>query len=258
MSGDQPPNEGLTQQIVEAPRSRIEDRRGLGLRDWIDVIFKVFITAAAAYGTYYLSLQKQSFEEIHTQEVQQNDDIRLIVEMVAGDAVHRSMALAISKAYAGNRVPMDIYDSVRAYVTATSPLAQITQDNSVAEQVKTSSAVTAAEQAAAASLPIRVYIQYERGDDRAAIEAIRQNLNRQTAGEKTIISPPIELVSTTVPAPVLKCFRDTECNTLGNTLVEILKQSGAPSNLTLQPTRGYENSRAIRPYHFEAWFGPLK
>jgi hypothetical protein len=235
-----------------------ENPRIKGLRDWIDVVFKLLITGMVGFGTWYLTSQKQGFEAAHTEKVQQNDDVRLVVDMLAtDDAVHRTMALSIAKAYAVSRIPAELFEAVNAYVSSKNNRIEAQQTNAVIAQVQTSTAGTQVVRKANDSLPIRIYIQYQRIEDKAGIEAIRQKLNSQAVGTKTINVPPIEHVATTISAPVLKCFRQSECDAFGKTLVDKLKAAGAPANLQLQPTPGSENSTTIRPNHFEAWFGSL-
>ena len=228
-----------------------------GLRDWIDVVFKLLITGMIGFGTWYLTSEKQGLEAAHTEKVQQNDDVRLVVDMLAtDDAVHRTMALSIAKAYAVSRIPAELFEAVNAYVSSKNNRVEAQQTYAVVAQVQSSIAGTQAVQKANDSLPIRIYIQYQRLEDKAGVEAIRQKLNTQAVGTKTI-NVPIEYVATTISAPVLKCFRQTECDTFGKTVVDKLKLAGAPENLQLQPTLSSENSTTIRPNHFEAWFGSL-
>jgi hypothetical protein len=229
------------------------------MREVLNTIGTLLIAAATAFGTWWLTSQKTESELTHTQQDQENNDIRLVVDMVAtNDPIHRIMAHAIAKSYAGKRIPVELFEAVNAYVSTNNTLTQQQQDNAVTSQIKTSPAATQAVQNAASGLPIRVYIQYQRIDDLNAVEDIRQRLNGQQASGKSIIAPPIENVKATIGEPVLKCFRESECSSFGQTLVDKLKESGAPPSLKLQRISGFENSTQIRPNHFEAWFGPLR
>lgn len=255
------------------------------LRDWTDILLKGFIAAATAYGSWYLAstkqtsdkilaqqgqqlnIAKQTYDELHSRQMQQNDDVRLLVEMVDGDEVHRVMGLALAKAYASSdppRIPITVFEDINNWIHNTSSLSQIEQANSVASEVKGSPQVVQALQAAAKSLPVRVYIQFQRGPateganaGRLKAEAIRQALDHQTAEGKTIIVPPVEGRNEEIAQPLLKCFRKTECREMGSTLVAKLKEVGAPENFKCKYVPGYEDSTTIRAYHFEAWFGPL-
>src|SRR5262249_44000343 len=93
--------------------------------------------------------------------------------------------------------------------------------------------------------------------DREAVEAIRQSMNGQVVANKTVLVPPIEHVKIRIQSPVLKCFRQTECDMFGADLVNRLKSSNTLQNIVLQPISGREDSTAIRPFHFEAWLPPL-
>ena len=72
-------------------------------------------------------------------------------------------------------------------------------------------------------------------------------------GANQFIVPGIELVSGTQPKPILKCFKMTECQTLGPQLVKVFQDNGVPIELS-DVSGTYEHSGSIRPNHFEAWF----
>ena len=235
------------------------------IKSWFDIVFKTIIAAAVAYGSWYLGFQKQDSEERHTRDQQQNDDIRFIVDMVTSpDTARRTMGVAIVTAYADSkpeRVPRQLADAITAYTLVNNNLSDEKRDTEIIRQVQRANPLgtptATATSASSRSTPLRIYIQFQRGEDRDAVELIRQKLNGSSADGMVVIAPPIENVRTTVANPVLKCFRTAECEQFGKLLVERLKASGAPPSLTLQPIAGFENSTAIRPNHFEAWFGPL-
>lgn len=227
------------------------------VRDWLDIALKTLIAAFAALGTYYLSAQKQTVDALHTQQVQSNDDVKLIVDLVDGNPARRSIGLAIAKAYAGSRIPPEVYEAVNIYVTSISSRSQNQENNVIAGQIPAGETVKLAGQAPSGSLPARIYIQYQRAEDLDAITAIRQGLNGAMVKDKSIVAPPVEHVRSAISQPILKCFKKTECDDLAQALVDKMKEVGAPTNLTWQYIPGYEKSTAIRQNHFEAWLGPL-
>lgn len=235
------------------------------IKGWFDIVFKTVIAAAVAYGGWYLGFEKQNFDTRHTSELQQNDDIRFIIDMVTSpDAARRAMGVAMVTVYAEStppRVPRQLAEAIGAYKVATNNLTEETRDAEIVRQVQRANTpggpAATAVSATGRSTPVRVYIQFQRTEDRDAVELIRQRLNGSAADGLAVIAPPIENVRTTVPNPVLKCFRAAECERYGKMLVDRLKASGAPSGLVLQAITGFESSTAIRANHFEAWFGPL-
>src|SRR4051794_8692339 len=102
--------------------------RDVGHR-WIDIGLKAIIAGAGIYGSVYPATNKQLFENMHTEQRQQSDDITLIVNMVtAGDSGHRTRALATTTVFAEeNRVPAKFLDAVAAYVRQNNTLTQEAQ-----------------------------------------------------------------------------------------------------------------------------------
>src|SRR5262245_35109593 len=76
------------------------------VRDWMDVIFKVLLAVAGIAVGYYFSFQKQ-----------QNDDIKLIVDMAsAEESAKRIMGASIAEAYfSQKRIPQEVYLAVFSY-----------------------------------------------------------------------------------------------------------------------------------------------
>jgi hypothetical protein len=242
---------------VDEALSKLDGGSGSSVRGWIDIALKTLIAVLAFLGTSYLSSQKQFEDALLASQHQSNEDVRLVVELVGGDTAHRAIGIAIAKAYAGKRIPIEVLDAVNAYAISNSTRTEAEQINTTAGQVRENPEVIKATQAKIIMPNLRIYIQYSRQADDDAVALMRQSLGRMTVEDKQVIVPPPELVKTVIQAPVLKCFRKIECGDLATSLLSALKMAGAPSDTKLVLIEGNENSTVIRPNHFEAWFPPL-
>ena len=218
------------------------------LRDWIDVIFKVVLAVAGVVFGYYFSYQKQ-----------QNDDIKLIVELVAApESAKRIMGASIAQAYfSQNRVPEEFYLAVYSYANNTG-------DQQLQAVVNSGAAATSKEQPsirqalakASSALPVRIYFHIRQPADRDAARTIERIVESSvTPGGSSIVVPGIELIDGTQRKSVLKCFKKAECDPLGTQLVKIFHDNRVPIELSDQ-SAAYEHSTSLRPNHFEAWFAP--
>lgn len=219
------------------------------IRDWVDVAFKIVLAVVGVVVGYYFSFQKQ-----------QNDDIKLIVEMTTStEASKRILGASIAEAYLmQERIPQAVYIAVFSYANNSDDQNLRTVVNAGASASSSNDqGLQKALTQASASLPVRIYFHITRPEDRSAAAAIEHSIEGMQAPEGTsIIVPGIEYVSTRSTKSILKCFRQAECEKLGPQLLEMFKQSNVTIELSNQSAR-YENSTAIRPNHFEAWFGPL-
>lgn len=218
------------------------------LRDWIDILFKVVLAVIGVIVGYYFSFQKQ-----------QNDDIKLIVELAtAEDGAKRIMGASIAQSYfQQNRIPEALYLAVYKY-------ANNTHDQQLRAVVNAGAAAASKGQPnlrqaldrAADALPVRIYFHIRKGIDRDAAETLKKTIESSvTPGGGQIIVPGIQLVAGNQTKSLLKCFRKTECDALGKPLVDLFKDNGIPVELSDQSTI-YGQSTSIRPNHFEAWFAP--
>ena len=220
------------------------------IRDWVDVAFKVVLAVVGIIVGYYFSFQKQ-----------QNEDIKLIVDMTTStETSKRILGAAITEAYLNQgRIPQAVYVAVFSYANNSDDQKLRTVVNAGASASSTNDEnLQKALTQASNSLPIRVFFHIAREEDRGAASAIERNIEgAQTAEGNPIIVPGIEYVRTAVPSKsILKCFRKAECDALGPELLNIFKQNNVTIELSNQSAK-YENSTAIRPNHFEAWFAPL-
>lgn len=221
-------------------------RMGLSeIRDWIDVLFKIALPLAGAVIGYYFSHQKQ-----------QNDDIKLIVELAtAPESSKRLMGASIASAYQQQkRIPQEIYIAMVSYANNGDDRSLQAAVNSGAnnagnQQPELKKAISNALDA----LPVRVFFQIREEADRTGAENIRQRLQADSLDGKAIIVPGIERVPGAQPKSYLKCFRTVECDTLGVKLLEVLRQDGVSIELSNQSS-AYE--KTTRPNHFEVWFAP--
>jgi hypothetical protein len=216
------------------------------IRDWVDVIFKVVLAVTGVFVGYFFSFQKQ-----------QNDDIKLVVDMVTSEqSGKRVMGAAIAQAYfKQKRIPQEVYTSVYLY-------ANVVGDQALRTVVNTDAAATSKEQpkvasalaAVTGSFPLRIYFHIRDEADRPAAARLKTAIESASAPDgKWIIVPGIELVPGKQTKSQLKCFKKAECQSLGPALVQLISANGVPVELSDQSAT-YEKSASIRPNHFEAWF----
>lgn len=218
------------------------------LRDWVDVLFKVVLAATGVVVGYYFSFQKQ-----------QNDDIKLIVDLAtAAESPKRLMGATIAQAYLQQkRIPQALYVAVFNYANNIG-------DQQLQAVVNTGAAAASREQGnlrealtkASDALPVRIYFHIRQAGDRDGAEAVERVIESSvTPGGSSIVVPGIELVTGAQTKSLLKCFRKTDCETLGKPLVALFTENGIPIELSDQ-SAVYGQSTSIRPNHFEAWFAP--
>jgi hypothetical protein len=217
------------------------------LRDWIDVLFKIILAVAGVVIGYYFSVQKQ-----------QNEDIKLVMDFAtASEPAKMLMGGAIAKIYwEQKRIPEDVYLAVIKYANISGDTAfQKTVNADAVQAVKQQPELTSAITQALSSLPVRVYFHIRDEADRDDAERVRQQLQANALNGSAIIVPGIEKVNGVQNKSILKCFKKTECDTIGVKLVGLFKASGVQIELSNQ-SAAYSQSTSIRPNHFEAWFSP--
>jgi hypothetical protein len=105
-------------------------------------------------------------------------------------------------------------------------------------------------------LPPRVYIHIADEAQRAAAEALRQRLGWLRVGEILVSAPGVELVRYGDRSE-LRCFRREECGLEAKSLLDDINSLLETPGVVLSDLGGrYQQSTAIRPWHFELWFGP--
>ena len=218
------------------------------VRDWLDVVSKLAIAVAGVWVGYLFSQQKQ-----------QNDDIKMVVEMATSpDDAKRLMGASIARSYQQQgRIPDEVFVAVYSYANNLGDKklqAVVNADAAAASEEKP--AVRQALTAAARALPIRIYFHIRQESDRTAAETIGRGIASSPLAEgHQVVVPGVELVAGQQRNSLLKCFRNAECDGLGVQLVKLFADLGAP--VTLSPQTAYfEKATAMRPNHFEAWFAP--
>ena len=252
---DPDPKKSMEELLASLSQNKSESR----LRSWIDIGLKTAIAIFVAASGYALTRQKQQTDEVHARQVQTSKDVRFVVDLIDGDPTRRAIGVAIAKAYAGaDRIPVEVYSAVVAFTTSNDNLSQAADSNAVSAQIPAIGLASGGvNQQSLGTLPIRIYIQYQRAEDEGAMATIRQTLNGTSVDSKTLIVPPTEHVKIKISQPLLKCFRQAECDKYGNDLVNLMKAAGAPAGIKLQYIPGFESSTTIRDNHFEAWIGSL-
>jgi hypothetical protein len=101
----------------------------------------------------------------------------------------------------------------------------------------------------------RVYIHIADEKYRPAAIAFERRLEDASVDGSRVVVPGIELVRTSLPRSVLRCFRAQECAEEGPRLVEAVNMLLAQPQVRLQDLSAtYGRSSSIRPRHYEIWF----
>jgi hypothetical protein len=219
------------------------------VRDWVDILFKITVAIAGVVVGYYFSFQKQ-----------QNEDVRVVVDMVTSDQLtRRMMGASLALEYVQQkRIPDTLYASMVRYANVSGDVTLQTFVNTgAAAAAQNDSTLKSALVNATKGLPIRVYFHISRGEDRLSAQAIKDKVEAAppTDGMQVIV-PGIQLIQGATKESVLKCFKKAECASIGPSLQNLFAVNGVPIKL-VDLSQTYEGSTAIRPNHFEAWFGPL-
>ena len=219
------------------------------IRDWLDVASKIVLAATAAIIGYYFSYNKQ-----------QNDDIKLIVEMVSDeDKGKKLLGSKIAQSYVkSERIPNEIYLSIYEFaqlspdeklrVAVTSGAEEASRGNSVLQ-----TAIKRIDD----RLPARIYFHIRDQSTEKRFANVEKELEAKTLEDGTaILVPFIEHIPGTQVQDELRCFKKAECEAYGAELVRLLNESSDGTlNVALKDfSAQYENSKNIRPRHFEAWF----
>jgi hypothetical protein len=217
------------------------------LRDWVDVVFKIAIAIAGVIAGYYFAQQKQ-----------QNDDIKLIVDMVTAtdSSAKHVLGATIAETYSKKRrIPPEFYAAVANYATTSDdPKLRKTVESGTASVQQANPAVLQALRDSGKTLPVRIYFHIRDERDRDAARALQQRIeSARTATGGSIIVPGIEFVPGQQAGSELRCFKTAECHALGDGLRRLFEEAGAPVKLN-DVSVTYERSTSIRPNHFEAWF----
>lgn len=218
------------------------------IREWIDVIAKVILAIFAGVVGYYFSFQKQ-----------QNDDIKLIVDMATAEAPQKKiLGASIAQEYLNQkRIPEDLYTAIFVYANNIEDKnLQAVVNSGAAQASKENIKVKQALIKASSTLPIRIYFHIRQESDRGLASKMEKMIESYTVPTgNSIIVPGVQLVVGAQSKSLLKCFKKEECNKLGTDLVKLFSENHVSVELSDQSDK-YEKSTAIRPNHFEAWFAP--
>jgi hypothetical protein len=210
-------------------------------------ILNIRMATAGVLIGYYFSVQKQ-----------QNEDIKLVMDLAtAPETTKKLMGGAVAKIYwQQKRIPEDVYLAVIRFANdSNDTVFQKTVNAGAVEAVKQQPELKTAITKALVGLPVRLYFHIRDEADRGDAERVRQLLEASAFDGGTIIVPGIEKVSGVQTRSLLKCFKQTECDTTGVKLVGLFKANGVQIELSNQ-SAAYGQSTSIRPNHFEVWFAP--
>ena len=219
------------------------------LRDWVDVGFKITLALAGVVVGYYFSFQRQ-----------QNDDIKLIIEMVSSEQpLRRELGWSIAESYKNqDRLPDEVYLAVYKYVSngQDEKLVRIVRAD-VAAAVKNDEALQTKVAQVDSGLPVRIYFHIRQEQDRARANELARALETSVTDVGAIDVPGVELKSSGPDKSELRCFKKAECTDLAPKLLQSFKDSSFGEIELRDLSQRYENSKGIRPKHFEVWFAAL-
>ena len=218
------------------------------VRDWVDVGFKIILALVGIVVGYYFSFQKQ-----------QNDDVKMVIELASSaQAPKRLMGASVAQAYFDQkRIPQTVFVTVFKYANnSDDPHLRAAVNTAVASSAKSDQSLQEAVAKATVSLPLRIYFHIRQEQDRGRAAEIQKTIASMTMLDGNhIIIPGIELIAGQQKESLLFCFKKAECEAFGAQLKKLFIDNGVAIELKDQ-SRIYENSQAIRPNHFEAWFAP--
>lgn len=215
----------------------------------VDILFKITLAVIAAYTSYEFARQKQ-----------QNDDIKLVTEMIFSDKPSQAIAgYALAAFYQkSGRLPLDLFASLSAGGSVTpNPQVRDVANAGAAQAAQASPAVRRDLTQAIELLPARVYFHIRQEADRAAAAALETRLEQRGAAipDRAVIVPGIQLLGQGPGASELRCFRPAECAGDGKLILDFFARAGVAMALK-DLSAAYQDSTSIRRNHFEVWFAP--
>lgn len=182
----------------------------------------------------------------HTDDLQYQKPLALLVNLVKGGADEKSQAIDGLKQLASNgELPADLAATVIATVEKNEPT-RAKETRMVIEQAMKVPSVNKGDE----EKPIRVFIQVSDNEQRDKAVMAKKRLE-----EHKVIVPGIEKVSNAPQSNELRFFRKNDVDK-GNEIIGYLQTLIGPVNGKYVP--GYEDSKIIQPHQYELWFGGTK
>lgn len=226
----------------------------------LDAGFKIVLALVAAWSAYVFGYRKQ-----------QNEDITLVTSLLSDSNPQRQIVgIGLAEAFVKEgRIPESVFTLALTNVRDASP--RTDPGRAGGRSVKESATIALNKAAdentivrsqldrANGLLPIRIYFHAATEADRREADMLGnriENVGPDAAIGRPVIVPPTELIQRYAGKTELRCFRASECQEIAPKLITLLRNSGVAS-LAAAPvdlSRKYEDSKNIRPYHFELWF----
>lgn len=231
---------------------------------YIDAGFKIVLALVAAWSAYLFGYRKQ-----------QNDDITLVTGMLADPNPQKQIVgIGLAEAFVKEgRIPDTVFSVVLTTVrdSSASSSAKVDGGKSGAHAVQDAANIALNKAAdgnavvrtqldqANAALPIRIYFHTVNESDKKEADALGDKIERmnfESSVGRTISIPPTEVIAKYNGKTELRCFKISECQQVAPKIIGILKASGVNSisAVPVDLSKKYEESKNIRPLHFEVWF----
>jgi hypothetical protein len=204
-------------------------------KSWVEIILMPLVVASVGIlGTHFLAQQQERNAQAKADSDRQVKILEIFAEKVtSADEGQRLLALKLLRA---------VDDGLAAKLA--SAVAEAAPEQSQVREVATA---VATEARAHIELRPRVYVHVGGDEEREAARRVAQLL--ETA---QWVVPGIQRVGTKSPkVSQLRYFKKTE-QPEAEQIAAVLKKGGY--EVPLAYIAGYEDSKAIRPMHFELWF----
>ena len=204
-------------------------------KSWIEIFLIPFVLALVGIlGTHFITQQQQKNAQAQADSVRQLKVLEIFAEKISSpDEQQRLLALKLLRA---------VDDDLAAKLA--SAVAEIEPPQSKVSQVANE---VATEARALQELLPRVYVHVTGNEERESARALAQLLE-----SKQLVVPGIQRVGAKSPKiSQLRYFKKSEENE-AKRILQIIGEKGY--KVSLEYISGYEDSKAIRPMHFELWF----
>jgi hypothetical protein len=206
-------------------------------KNWIEIfLMPLVIAGVGILGTYLITQQQELNAIAKADSDRQIKILEIFAEKITNDDIkQRLLAIKLLRA-----LDDDLAEKLASAVAEAEP------DKSKIKKVATKVADVAK---ARIELRPRIYMHVQSNNEKEAAQAVEQLLERN---DWTV--PGIQRVGIKTPdSSQLRYFRKVEKST-AEKIRDILKNENYDISLTYIP--GYEDSKSIRPMHFEIWFSP--
>ena len=206
-------------------------------KNWIEIfLMPLVIAGVGILGTYLITQQQELNAIAKADSDRQIKILEIFAEKITNEDIkQRLLAIKLLRA-----LDDDLAEKLASAVAEAEP------DKSKIKEVATKVADVAK---ARIEFRPRIYMHVQSNNEKEAAQAVEQLLEKNDW-----IVPGIQRVGIKTPdSSQLRYFRKVEKST-AEKIRGILKNENYDISLTYIP--GYEDSKSIRPMHFEIWFSP--